>query len=42
VPSTIELEKADLLLGMLDIDDRRVACIDANKLAQTFEVMLGE
>jgi len=42
VPSTIELEKADLLLGMLDIDDKRVACIDANKLAQTFEVMLGE
>lgn len=42
VPATIEAEKAQLLLGMLDIDNKNVACIDANKLAQTFEVMLGE
>jgi chemotaxis-related protein WspD len=42
VPSTIETEKADLLLGMLVIDGKNVACIDANRLAQTFEVMLGE
>jgi chemotaxis signal transduction protein len=42
VPSTIESEKGKLLLGMLDIDNRTVACIDADKLAETFEVMLGE
>ncbi|WP_455220964.1 chemotaxis protein CheW [Kaarinaea lacus] len=42
VPSTIEAEKAELLLGMLEIENKNVACIDANKLAQTFEVMLGE
>lgn len=42
IPATIETDKAELLLGMLDIDNKNVACIDASKLAQTFEVMLGE
>lgn len=42
VPATIEIEKAELLLGMLEIDSKNVACIDANRLAQAFEVMLSE
>ena len=42
VPVTIEEEKAQLLLGVLDIDGRNVACIEATKLATTFEVTLGE
>ena len=41
VPVTIEAEKAELLLGVLDIEGNKIACIDVNKLAQTFGVMLG-
>ena len=36
VPSTIEPDRADLLLGMLEIDDNNVACIDAEKLGRAF------
>ena len=41
VPVTIEAEKAELLLGVLDIEGNKIACIDVDKLAQTFGVMLG-
>ncbi|MCI0507919.1 MAG: chemotaxis protein CheW [Gammaproteobacteria bacterium] len=42
VPATVEAEKAQLLLGILDIDGKNVACIDAYRLAHAFEAMLGE
>ena len=41
VPATMEAEKSQLLLGLLDVGGKNTACIDANKLAHTFEVMLG-
>jgi chemotaxis-related protein WspD len=42
VPVTIEPRKAELLLGMLDIKGNNIACIDADKLGQAFEKVLGE
>lgn len=41
VPVTIEADKADLILGVLDIGGNKVACIDTDKLAQAFGVMIG-
>lgn len=41
VPVTIEAEKADLLLGVLDIEGNKVACIDTEKLTQAFGVMIS-
>ncbi len=36
VPATIEPDRANLLLGMLEIEGNNVACIDAVKLGQAF------
>jgi len=41
VPVTIEAEKAQLLLGVLDIAGNKVACIDADKISRAFGVMIG-
>ena len=42
IPLTFEPDKEGLILGSLDIDDRKVACIDAEKLIQVFEGLTGE
>ena len=42
IPATIEPEKADLLLGVLEVKGNKVACIDADRLAQAFEGVVGE
>jgi len=42
VPSTVEKDKASLLLGVLEIDGNNVACIDAQKLSQAFEGLANE
>ena len=41
VPATVETVKARLLLGVLNIGNREVACIDVEKLAQTIEELVG-
>lgn len=42
VPATVEHEKADLLLGMLEIDGNNVACIDAEKMRLAFKGLNNE
>lgn len=41
VPATVDSSKSRLLLGVININDREVACVDIDKLAQTVEVMVG-
>lgn len=42
VPVTVDAVKSDLLLGVLTLEGKNVACINTDKLAQAFEVNLGE
>ena len=41
VPATIDSGKADLILGMVSIDENDVACINADKLGQSLEGMIN-
>ncbi len=41
VPVTIGASKAELLLGVLDIGENKIACIDVDKLQQGFGAMIN-